>query len=57
MTAMTYYDSAEGETITKARAFKELEKHGVADDCETFLVDMGDKAEYDVQEVLRWLGY
>jgi len=53
---MTYYDSAEGETISKERAFKELEKHGIT--CyDEFLNECGDLEEYDAQKVLNYLGY
>lgn len=55
----TYYESAEGQTITKARALRELARHGV-DDAESiaaFLADLGDKETYRAQAVLDWLGY
>jgi len=52
---MTYYESAECETITQARAARECAKHGAA--VEDMIADLGDRAEYDAQEVLRWLGY
>jgi len=51
-----YYESAVGETITKQRAFLELEKHGISD-YEEFLNDVGDKLEYLATDVLDWLGY
>lgn len=52
---MTYYESAEGETITKSRALIEVRRHGA---CEAeFLAEMGDKQSYDAQAVLVWLGY
>jgi hypothetical protein len=54
---MTYFESAEGETITKARALRELEKHGVAGEADQFLADMGDCPTYEAQAVLAWLGY
>lgn len=54
---MTYYDSAEGETITQERAKRELARHGVECDWPLFLQDMGDSATYDAQAVLAWLGY
>lgn len=54
---MTYYESAEDVVITKARAYKEFEKHGVAGEWDMFLSDMGDKEEYEAQGVLGWLGY
>jgi len=56
MNDITYYDSAEGTTITKVRALLELHNHGIADPDE-FFDDMGDRESYDAQEVLMWLGY
>lgn len=54
----TYYDSAEGITITKARAMAELDRHGICDeDRAMFFADMGDCDTYDAQAVLIWLGY
>jgi len=55
-TPMTYYESAEGETITRARALAELHAHG-CDDIADFLVECGDRETYDAQVVLQWLGY
>ncbi|WP_175636932.1 hypothetical protein [Raoultella terrigena] len=52
---MTYYESAEGETITKARALIEVRRHGSSE--AEFLADMGDAGAYDAQTVLEWLGY
>lgn len=56
---MTYFDSAKGEMITKARAMRELDRHGITheDDRAAFLADMGDRETYDAQAVLAWLGY
>jgi len=56
MNEMTYYDSAEGTTITKVRALFELQNHGITDPDE-FFDDMGDRESYNAQEVLSWLGY
>lgn len=53
---MTYYESAEGETMTRARAYQELDDHGVIDR-EEFIEEMGRHDTYDAQEVLDWLGY
>lgn len=50
-----YYESAEDIIISKARAKKEIEKHGSS--WEEFVEDNGDHVEYDAQAVLRWLGY
>lgn len=52
---MTYYESAEGELITKARAVQECRAHGV--DAAEMFTDIGEREEYDAQEVLDWLGY
>lgn len=52
---MDYYESAEGLTITKARAVKEVEKHG--SDVQEFFADCGERDSYNAQAVLRWLGY
>lgn len=57
---MDYYESAEGETISKARAFKELERHGCMMDDQgiaEFYAECGDREEYDAQAVLAFLGY
>ncbi len=57
----TYYDSAEGEQITRARALQELKKHRFDDESiiATFDAEVQPKANglYDAQAVLRWLGY
>ena len=55
----TYSESAQGVTITRARALHELKIHGLtgADDVAAFYADVGDAAEYDAQTVLQWLGY
>lgn len=54
---MTYFESAEGETITQQRAIQEIIDHGLEDEVGTFLDDLGDHETYDAQAVLRWLGY
>lgn len=55
---MTYFESAEDMTVTKKRAFLELSRHNVSEDERPrFLLEMGDKEEYEAQDVLRWLGY
>jgi hypothetical protein len=54
---MTYYESAEGEVITQARALKEIADHGLSDEIGTFIDDMGDHPQYAAQDVLQWLGY
>lgn len=56
-----YYDSAEGEHITRKRALQELKKHQLDDESifMTFDAEVQPKANglYDAQAVLRWLGY
>jgi hypothetical protein len=52
----TYYDSAEDLTLSQERAFEELARHG-CQDIHQFILDMGDKEEYEAQKVLEWLGY
>ena len=55
---MTYFDSAEDLTISKQRALQELSKHGVAaSDIKDFFCELGEKEEYNAQDVLKWLGY
>lgn len=56
MNDMTYYDSAEGTTITKVRALLELHNHGITDPDE-FFEECGEHPQYNAQEVLEWLGY
>lgn len=55
----SYYDSAKGEMISKARAYIEIVRnHNLTDqDFEMFLRDEGDRKTYDAQSVLIWLGY
>jgi hypothetical protein len=52
---MTYYESAEGEKITKARAIQEVNRHGC--NVAEMFTDIGERDTYDAQEVLDWLGY
>lgn len=52
----TYYDSAESTTITKARAIRELAKHGI-ENLDLFFQDLGKHDTYSAQAVLAWLGY
>jgi hypothetical protein len=56
-TNMTYYESAIGVTITKARAYKEFVTHGAVCDWVEFVVWAGDKETYLAEDVLGWLGY
>ena len=52
---MNYYESAEGMTISKERAKKEIINHSA--DWAEFIADNGEREEYDAQAVLAWLGY
>jgi hypothetical protein len=53
---LTYFESAQGETITRVRALLELHNHGITDPDE-FFNELGDRETYDAQDVLMWLGY
>jgi len=52
---MTYYESAEGVKVSLARAIKEYQDHGFT--AENLEQDLGSKAEYDAQQLLKALGY
>lgn len=52
---MTYYESAEGEVISAARAELEVKRHGC--DVQEFYAECGKHETYDAQSVLEWLGY
>jgi hypothetical protein len=56
---MTYSESAQGLTISKARAIRELKDHGIfqTEDFAQFFEECGDKPEYLASDVLAWLGY
>jgi len=55
----TYYDSAESLQIDRARAMRELKKHGISDaqSIADFDSELGPVGPYDAQAVLSWLGY
>ena len=53
---MDYYESAEDTIITRERALLELARHH-CEDIEQFFDDLGDRRDYNAQEVLVWLGY
>lgn len=53
---MDYYESAEDIIITRERALLELARHHCKD-IEQFFDDLGDREEYQAQDVLDWLGY
>lgn len=52
---MTYYQSAQGITISRKRAIKEVLDHCC--DLGEFNQDLGIKDTYLAQDVLAWLGY
>ena len=54
---MTYLESAQGIKISKARAYKEFETHGVTCDWIEFVLWAGDRESYWAEDVLGWLGY
>jgi hypothetical protein len=65
---MTYSESAEGLTISKARAFKEICDHGAKEDWKEFLQhaitlpstkidEEGYIVALKAETVLHWLGY
>lgn len=55
---MSYFESAEGVTITKNRAFREFLKHNqTIEDWQEFTAQHGEHAHYDAQTVLTFLGY
>jgi hypothetical protein len=55
----SYYDSAEGITISQEQARKEIMvKHQhTREHFEEFLKEVGNKPTYNAQVVLKWLGY
>lgn len=59
MTYLTYFDSAEGEIITRARTLIEFKKHGTIEEEQTefFSNYPNDCNEFDAQDVLIFLGY
>lgn len=56
---MTYLESAEGVTITRSRALRELQAHGICcpADLAQFDADLGVQPTYAAHAVLHWLGY
>jgi len=44
-------------TVTRAEAKREIGKHDVEGGFNAFLIEVGDKTEYEGSEVLNWLGY
>jgi hypothetical protein len=54
---MSYYESAQGQTITHDRAIQEIKKHGAFADIADFYKECGKRETYKAQDVLIWLGY
>lgn len=64
---MSYSDSAEGVTISRERALRELAAHGIdttldddgamTQEVAEFYRDCGDEDSYSASAVLAWLGY
>ena len=55
---MTYYESAEGKTMTLERVELEFKNHSQTQDAlEDFLEEVGLRPLYDAQQVLEWLGH
>ena len=52
---MSYYETAEGITISRKRAIKEILDHCC--DLAEFDQDLGIRTTYLAQDVLAWLGY
>lgn len=54
----TYSESARGVFITRQRALRELEDHGVPEELfQDFYEECGFRDSYDAAEVLEHLGY
>lgn len=54
-TQHTYFSSAAGLVITRERAAKECQKHGIS--AFEMFADLGDHPTYVASAVLEWLGY
>jgi len=53
----TYYESAEGITITLQRAYQEMQRHGVEGDFDEMIAEIANGETVDAQALLVWLGY
>jgi hypothetical protein len=56
-TMETYYESAEGITISLRRAYQEMQRHGVECDYDQMVADIANGETVDAQALLVWLGY
>ena len=55
---LSYYQSAEGIEIDKARVIKELTKHGCSqEEIKQCFEELGAGPMWNAQDVLGWLGY
>lgn len=57
---MTYSESARGITISRKRAFQEIQCHGITADMEEysdFNAWLNGREAVDAHDVLAWLGY
>lgn len=53
----TYYESAEGITISLRRAYQEMKRHGVECDFDEMVAGIANGETVDAQALLAWLGY
>lgn len=51
------YEDACEETVTRAEAKAEIDKHDCDGGFAAFLAEVGDREEYEGKVVLDWLGY
>lgn len=56
MPAYTYHEACDW-IVTRAEAEAEIAKHDAEGGFAAFLVEVGDREEYEGKEVLDWLGY
>lgn len=56
---MTYFESAEGEFISRRRVISEFDRHGIEESCrdEFFNTFPEGHDNFDAQEVLLFIGY
>ena len=54
---MTYYESAQGKTITRKRAIQLINQHYCGEYLKGFFAEVGDRATYKATDVLDWLNY
>tara|TARA_R100001086_G_C11672556_1_gene213339 strand:+ start:189 stop:353 length:165 start_codon:yes stop_codon:yes gene_type:complete len=54
---MSYYESAEGQTITRERAIQVINQHHCGEYLKDFFAEVGDRDTYKATDVLDWLNY